>query len=274
MSLYRLLILVLTSSVLLILAMGCASLPNRNTTQLADVQIEYSLVAHAATAPVVVFENGLAGRMEWWRKVIPAISADATTFAYNRPGYGGSSTTTTARDGQHVSDELRALLQSLDLHPPYILVGHSLGALYLQLFARKYPEEVRALILVDSTHPEQFKGKGAMANWPSWFRFLFMLYLSPTEQEELSLITTTGEMVLALPTITGKPVVVLSALKPMRDHSELADDANRKRENIVRLYPGAKQVWVESGHGIPLEQPEAVIKAIREILVPESTGNK
>ena len=34
-----------------------------------------------------------------------------------------------------------------------MLVGHSLGGLYMQLFARVYPEELKALVLVDALYP-------------------------------------------------------------------------------------------------------------------------
>lgn len=52
----------------------------------------------------------------------------------------------------------------------------------------------------------------------------------------------------------------------MKTHSAMADDANAKRQDIARLYPGAQQIWVDSGRGIPLESPEAVIAAIRSVL--------
>ena len=71
---------------------------------------------------------------------------------------------------------------------------------------------------------------------------------------------------LALPPLIGKPVVVLSAQQPMSETSELARDANAKRSDIVHLHPGAKQVWVDSGHAIPLEKPDAVIATIHEVL--------
>ena len=73
---------------------------------------------------------------------------------------GRSDPADSPRDGGHVVDELRALLSAQDLKPPYVLVGHSLGGLYMQLYARRYPDEVSALVLVDSTHPNQFKGAG------------------------------------------------------------------------------------------------------------------
>ena len=86
------------------------------------------------------------------------------------------------------------------------------------------------------------------------------------EKEEMNAINATGESVLSLPPFTGKPVIVLSALQPMKEKSELADDANEKSKDFVRLYPGSKQIWVDSGHDIPLEKPKSIVSAIREVL--------
>lgn len=252
---------------LVVLVSGCASLPNATTEKISDRKVEFALTRHDTTP--VVFENGLGGKMEYWKKVIPEISNDTTTFVYHRPGYGKSDLVSTPRDGTHVVDELRILLKSKGLNPPYVLVGHSLGGLYMQLFARRYPNEVSALILVDSTHPEQFKGKGSPDNWPSWFHVAFSLMTSSVEKEEMNKINETGEAVLSLPSFTGKPVMILSASQPMKNKSELSDDANEKRKELARLYPGCKQVWVDSGHVIPLEKPESVISAIREVM-PEN----
>jgi pimeloyl-ACP methyl ester carboxylesterase len=252
---------------------ACASLPNVITDQVGTRRVEYVLARHDTIT--VVFENGLAGTINTWAKVFPEISKDTSAFAYNRPGYGESDLVATPRDGVHVVDELRSLLLSKGLKPPYVLVGHSLGGLYMQLFARRYPNEVSALILVDSVHPDQRKGKGAPEYWPIWFRLAYEIAASAVEKEEAIAIDATGEMVLALPSFTQKPVIILSALKPMKEKSEFADDVNKKREDIARLYPGAKQIWVDSGHLIPQENPEAVISAIREVLSlqPSSDSN-
>ncbi len=243
---------------------GCASLPNAMTDQVSGRSVEYSLSRNGSQT--VIFESGLGGSMDWWAKVIQEISINATVFAYNRPGYGNSDPVTTPRDGKHIVEELRSLLRSKGINPPYVLVGHSLGGLYMQLFARRFPDEVNALVLVDSTHPAQLKGAGSPENWPFWFKALFGVATSVVAKEELNAINVTGEDILKLPAFTGKPVTVLSALQPMQEKSILADDANEKRKDIARLYPGAKQLWVDSDHGIPLENPEAVISAIREAL--------
>jgi pimeloyl-ACP methyl ester carboxylesterase len=249
---------------LLILLSGCATLLNAKTEEINSRNVEYSLICNGDAT--VVFENGLDGKMKWWRKVIPEISKNTTTFAYNRPGYGSSVAVSTPRDGQHIIEELRTLLKSKEVKPPYVLVGHSFGGLLMQLFARKYPEEVSALILIDSTHPAQLTGNGAKENWPTWLRFLVRIYLSSVERQELDLINATGEEVLALPTFSGKPVIVLSAMQPIGEKGEFADDVNEKRKDVARLYPGSQQVWVDSGHGIPLEKPETVIAAIKQVL--------
>jgi len=266
---YAKLLGLLISFLFVVAVSGCVSLPNARTEQIDSRQVQYALVKR--NTGTVVFENGLGGTLDWWAKVFPEISTDTTAFAYNRPGYGKSEPVSTPRDGAHVVDELRSLLQSKGLRPPYVLVGHSVGGLYVQLFARRYPEEVSALVLVDSTHPAQFTGKGSPENWPTWFRLVFGMWTSAMEKEEFDAINSTGESVLQLPAFTGKPVIVLSALRPLKEKSELADDANSKRQDIARLYPGAKQIWVDSGHGIPLEKPESVVAAIREVLslIPE-----
>ncbi|MGB7815155.1 MAG: alpha/beta hydrolase [Methylotenera sp.] len=250
---------------------GCASLPNSTTEKINSIDVEFAMTQHN-TVPVV-FENGLGGRMEWWKKVLPEISKDTTTFAYNRPGYGESDSVSTPRDGSHVVDELRSLLRSKGLTPPYILVGHSLGGLYMQLFARRYPDEVSALILVDSTHPKQLDGEGAIEKQSFWVRGIVGALVTGTAKEELNLLSQTGEQVLGLPTLQNIPVFVLSASEPMQEKSKLADDANEKRKDIVRLYPNAKQIWVDSGHVIPLEKPESIVSVIRGALLLKQSNS-
>ena len=244
---------------------GCTSLPNSALEKIGNRNVEFALTRH--DTPTVVFENGLGGRMEWWKKVWPAISNDTATFAYNRPGYGKSDPVATPRDGLHIVDELRALLRDKGMKPPYLLVGHSMGGLYMQLYARRYLEEVCALILVDSTHPQQLDGDGALEKQSFVVRGLLGILVTGTAKDELNLLPQTGKQVLDLPTLSGKPVFVLSASKPLDEKSTVANDANTKRKDMARLYPGSKQIWVDSGHGIPLEKPEPVVAAIREALL-------
>ena len=58
------------------------------------------------------------------------------------------------RDAATIVAELRASLQALDIEPPYVLVGHSIGGTYMELYARSYPEEVAGVVFVDSRHAD------------------------------------------------------------------------------------------------------------------------
>ncbi len=242
--------------------MGCATVPGVVTSTVGGRTVEHALAGQGV--PVVVFENGLGARLDWWSKVWPDTVQQTTALAYHRAGYGHSEASAAPRDGAHVVEELRALLHARKLPPPYVLVGHSLGGLYMQLFARQYPSEVAALVLVDSTHPDQMRGAGNPDLWPTWLKVAFRLSTTDVAKQELAALDATGQLVASLPVDPAMPVFVLSALRATgASPSALADDAHRKRAEIADLYPGSTQMWVDSGHGIPLEKPEAVVQAIR-----------
>lgn len=249
---------------------GCASLPATEVGRVEERRVEYARIHRGV--PVVVFENGLGATMDSWNKVFPEIGKEVTVFAYNRPGYGASDPVSTPRDGAHVVDELRALLRSQGLAPPYVLVGHSLGGLYMQYFARRYPQEVAGLVLVDSTHPTQLEGAGAIERQPLWVRLMLKMFLFGQRKGEFASAARTGQDVLSLPTVSGKPVIVLSAVD--KTDSELMRHVNDKRADLARLYPGSRHTWVECGHFIQRECPEVVIEAIRDVLAPHAGGGK
>ncbi|PEE05088.1 alpha/beta hydrolase [Bacillus pseudomycoides] len=73
---------------------------------------------------------------------------------YERPGYGYSEKTERSRDIDTVVSELHALLIESDEKPPFILVGHSMGALESIRYAQLYPNEIEGLVFIDGISPE------------------------------------------------------------------------------------------------------------------------
>ena len=245
---------------------GCSHFQASNVARVGAMEVEY--VASSGKGPPIVFENGLGGSFDGWKEVYPSVSVDHAAVLYHRFGYGKSSDTTAPRDGQHIVEELRTFLKAKDIQPPYVLVGHSVGGLYAQYFARKHPEEVSALVLVDSTHPHQMQGNGAPEHWSSWVRFAVNVITPQAGINELQYINATGDAVLELPMPMHIPVWILAAKKEQDRVSTDAyiRDTQDKRQDLLRLYPQAKVVWVDSGHVIPLEKPEAVIEAIQQAI--------
>ena len=99
--------------------------------------------------PPVVFESGIgASSLSWWF-VQPQVAKFTATVSYDRPGLGASSGgggKSTVAD--RIAD-LRSLLTEAGLDPPFVMVGHSFGALLVRAYAAVCPREVAGLVLVD-----------------------------------------------------------------------------------------------------------------------------
>lgn len=105
--------------------------------------------------PTVVMEAGISGSSLDWILVQPEIAKAARVCTYDRAGYGWSEEGPQPRDGKQVAAELHMLLLRAGILGKHILVGHSLGGLFVQLYASLYPEEVAGIVLVDSVTKEQ-----------------------------------------------------------------------------------------------------------------------
>jgi pimeloyl-ACP methyl ester carboxylesterase len=261
--------------------MGCATtlpaLPGTHEVNLDGVR--FSTAISGSGRPAVVFENGLASKKEVWAPVQTEIAKTHTVFGYDRPGQGASGSSNQPRSGSRIVEDLRALLKSQRLDPPYVLVGHSLGGLYMQLYARKYPQEVAGLVLVDSTHPLHFAGSGAMENRSALSRSIMAVGLWGNASEEFKNITATGAEVLSAPALAADlPTVILIApQKPAStDPTDVAmntyDDA--MRWDFAKLYPNAQVQETHTSHNVHGENPKLVIQAIEEALAKASTRAK
>ncbi|MEM9325733.1 MAG: alpha/beta hydrolase [Bacteroidota bacterium] len=99
--------------------------------------------------PVVVFESGHGTPQGNWDRVIHEVSRLAPVVAYDRPGVGESEAVDEEPTMENVSARLINLLDQLELPPPYLLVGHSLGGLYVRGFAIHHPELLAGLVIID-----------------------------------------------------------------------------------------------------------------------------
>ena len=109
-------------------------------------------------SPTVITESGAPGTsVEWSAWVQPEVAKATRVCAYERAGLGWSEAGSEPRDATQITGELHALLKNADIPGPYVLVGHSVGGHYARVYADRYPEEVAGMVLVDSSHPEQFE---------------------------------------------------------------------------------------------------------------------
>lgn len=112
-------------------------------------------------SPTVVLEAGFQSWSFAWDKVQPALSKVTRTCAYDRAGMGASDPAPGARDGLAQARDLAAALKAAKLAPPYVLVGHSAGAMTARLFADMAPQAVVGMVLIDPSVEGQFDGQRA-----------------------------------------------------------------------------------------------------------------
>ena len=99
--------------------------------------------------PVVVIDAGISDSLEKLKPLQERISRVTRVVTYNRAGYGQSGAGPLPRDAGREAEELKALLEKASVPAPYVLVGHSLGALNVQIFASRHPHDVAAMVLLD-----------------------------------------------------------------------------------------------------------------------------
>lgn len=128
--------------------------------------------------PTVVLDAGAYGFSQEWYWVQQQLAPTNRVCAYDRPGMGWSDPTATPRTLLNGVEELHALLEAASIPAPYVLVGHSYGAIRIRVFAAQYPDEVLGLVLVDSAintlnfnnmdEYQQYKRDNDLLNAPVW----------------------------------------------------------------------------------------------------------
>jgi pimeloyl-ACP methyl ester carboxylesterase len=115
-------------------------------------------------APTVVIESGASAFAVDWALVQPEIAKTNRVCSYDRAGHGWSDSITAATPRAGVYGELHRLLQVAQERPPYVLVGASMGGLWVRRYQLEYPDEVVGMVLVDPVHEERlftmFNGQG------------------------------------------------------------------------------------------------------------------
>lgn len=106
-------------------------------------------------ATTVVFDapSGDAG---WnWFKVQPAVAKHTRACVFDRAGLGFSDPAKRPNTSENVAEDLHKLLAGAGVKPPYVLVGNSLGGANVQVYAYRYPAEVKGLVLVEPQHEDE-----------------------------------------------------------------------------------------------------------------------
>lgn len=248
-------------------------LPARRRLQTRSGALEYVMSGHGT--PTIVLLNGAGVTLEGWRALYPAIEQVGAVFAWNRFGVKDSDAPRRAQTGAVVVASLRELLAYAGVAPPYVLVGHSLGGLYANLFARLYPREVAAVLFLEATHPGDHgvlqRNETRLAQSLSRVFSLPQWLFRANVHAEIEWFGETVEEVEAAGPFPAVPVAVVTggATPPRWLMSPAALQARRAHQaDLARLSPKGEQVIAQkSGHFPQITEPALVIDVLRRLVM-------
>lgn len=108
-------------------------------------------------SPTVVLVSGLdVGGPLSWTAVHDSIAKTTRTCGYSRAGimWSDPGPAVTAKG---VAEDLHAALEKGGEHPPFVMVGHSLGGPYLMTYTKYFGDQVAGVVMVDASHPDQIE---------------------------------------------------------------------------------------------------------------------
>ena len=251
-------------------------------------------------SPTVFLESGLGAPMTYWSTVMHGIEPLTRVCAYDRAGYGYSDAGPEPRTTDAIVDDFQKMLGAAREAGPFVLVGHSFGGYTIRVFTARYPDRVKGLIFVDSSHPQQMqrlpgsalRRQNAVNKLAQTAPFLSgigvtraALWWANTAPEnvylqsqpkfasamlsELNNLKESGrETSAASPSFGDLPLTVLTAGKDGTGVPELYKLWRTELQpELVQLSARGSQTVVEgSTHNIPTENPGAVIEAVRQML--------
>jgi len=223
--------------------------------------------------PVVVMDSGLGNSSETWLGVQPKVSAFARVCIYDRASLGNSDPATQAQTSRDIATDLHELLVRASVGKSLVLVGHSFGGINVRTYASMYPNDVVGMVLVDSTHEEQFARTDALI--PEEIKKQFppsaFVFAGPEKVNWKETIEQTRKTNWH----ADIPLIVLTAAKaqpgaegPLAYLAPKFEEIRQElQQDLVHRSPRGKHVVAtRSGHFIQRDEPELVVDAIREVV--------
>jgi pimeloyl-ACP methyl ester carboxylesterase len=259
-----------------------------------------------AKGPTVIFEAGLSQYTAntTYGKAQDAIAPFARVCTYDRAGMGWSDPDPQPRTYPVMVQDLHRLLAAAKVPGPYVLVGHSMGGPLVRLYATTWPKEVAGVVLVDATAEATFPEvaatsapiaaqidaavRGARPGQP--------IIGMPAGTPDETTMTFTPEILLAvkaefeafdhLPAamkapggfgrLGATPLVVIRRGKDAADPPNATDLAWRAaQEQLATISTNSVLIVARnSGHTIPLDEPQVVAGGVRRVLDAGRSGAK
>lgn len=250
--------------------------------------------------PTVILEAGAGNMFSVWTNIQKELSKDTRVCSYDRSGIGFSESGKKPHTPENIEKDFAVLMSTFNPSDQFVLVGHSIGGIYVRDYAKNNISRIKGLVFIDSSHEDQFNQKISFldgllgysmaglfrgssyvglprvvfAMFPKIPKFISApgenviynqkLWVRPsqikTSLAETMYTTNTKSVRVDLQKI---PIVVLSAEENVKSDPQWLI----WQKDIASLSDHGKQITVpNSSHYIFTDQPQIVIDSIKELL--------
>jgi pimeloyl-ACP methyl ester carboxylesterase len=251
-------------------------------------------------SPTVIIDAGWGDWSLAWSGVQAEVAKTTQVCTYDRAGMGYSEAGPLPRNAEQIAAELHTLLEQANIAGPYVMAGHSLGGLPVRVFVHNYPAEVAGVVLLDSMSPRQMTqppteikpqtpSQSSGVSLPSLLARIGLVRLlaaplglvrdlPPPAQSAFTAFSVTPRSVQAwadegaglqeslaqadaVKSFGDLPLIVLTAT--------IGEQAGWQtwQEELLELSSNSQQIVLEnSGHNIHIDQPEAAVSAIVDMV--------
>ena len=227
----------------------------------------FILCTGPASEATVILENGAGAGHEGWKKVQEGIEEFCRVCSYDRAGVGRSDKPRKPQTPDTTVDDLHRLLELTSVKGPYVMVGASLGGIFARRFGARYPKEIAAMVLVDSSHEEQYSHYLAIS--PA-IAERFATQDGRFDRNEQLRASGQLEPGKRLDWHLDIPLVVLEHKRlvgpPQTEADRLAADWHDLQLDLASRSRYGRLIETQSGHFMEGEQPEIIVDSVREVI--------
>jgi pimeloyl-ACP methyl ester carboxylesterase len=254
----------IATALALVTSAALADAVSPQLVQVGSLRVETKI--EGAGNPPVILESGFTGGLFPWGPVQTGVAKQTLVLSYERAGLGRSDPGPNPRSAEQIARELHALLKAEAIAPPYILVGHSAGGLFVRVFAHMYPKEVAGFVLVDPATEEDYER--------------ILKDKTAEDLEKMGMPSAGVEQWRALPEsleearhswpLPKVPVTVFTSGKPLGAWPlATADDMQNwlnSHNRLVARIPGAKHIVFPDADHLSILKEGAVVEQITKMV--------
>jgi pimeloyl-ACP methyl ester carboxylesterase len=222
----------------------------------------------------VVFVSGLGEDHHTWQTVQDSISKFEYTISYDRAGLGKSEYHGEKKDIVSLAHELHTLVNTVKVHKPFILVGHSLGCQVVKEYTFLYPHDIKGIIFLDPGYNEEkLKASVPDSVWQQRDQALkkYLPEFTIAQKAELTKANECAAISDGITTLPKIPIVLFTATHVNPDFPASSMEFKVKEQTHLlwlRSMPGAQHIYVpESRHYIHADAPQKVIDAVLKMIL-------